>query len=129
MSSTTPPIQTPIPPEAESIRSITRVAGILALIFGIILMIIGAVMLLFIVGVIPLIFGIIDIIIYRNCSEIIRLIEMGDYRRAREKTLIWMIIGFIVGGIIIGILLLVAYLKYDELVRYTQQPRQLTAQV
>jgi uncharacterized protein YceK len=85
MSSTTPPIQTPIPPEAESIRSITKVAGILALIFGVILMIIGAAMLLHIVGVIPLIFGIIDIIIYSNCSEIIRLIEMGDYRRAREK--------------------------------------------
>jgi Tfp pilus assembly protein PilE len=30
-----------------------------------------------------------------------------------------MIIGFIFGGIIIGILLLIAYLKYDELIRRT----------
>lgn len=32
----------------------------------------------------------------------------------------WMIIGFIFGGLIVGILLLVAYLRYDELLRYTQ---------
>lgn len=105
------------PPEAESIISLTRVAGILALVFGVIAIIIGVIMLIFIVGIIPLIFGIIDIIIYINCREIVDLVERGEYRRAKDKTLTWMIIGFILGGIIIGIVLLVAYLKYDELLR------------
>lgn len=114
-----------IPPEAESIVTLTRIAGILALVFGIILLIIGIVTIWLLVGVIPLVFGIVDILIYTNTNEIIRLVESGDYRKAKERTLVWMILGFILGGIIIGILLLVAYLKYDELLRYTQvQPQQ-----
>jgi uncharacterized membrane protein HdeD (DUF308 family) len=119
----------PMPPEAESIRSLTRIAGIFALILGIIWMIIGFITLIFIFGVILLIFGIVDILIYTNCNEIIRLIEMGDYRRAKDKTLTWTVIGFILGGLIIGILLLVAYLKYDELLRRTQQPSQFTVPI
>jgi H+/Cl- antiporter ClcA len=75
-----------------------------------------------IVGIIPLIFGIVDIIIYTNCNEIIRLVDEGDYRRAKEKTLVWMIIVFILGGLIVGILLLVAYLRYDDLLRRVQAP-------
>jgi len=110
------------PPEAESIRSLTRIAGILALVFGIILILVGVFALIIIVGIIPLIFGIVDIIIYTNCNEIIRLVDEGDYRRAKEKTLVWMVIGFILGGLIVGILLLVAYLRYDDLLRRVQAP-------
>jgi hypothetical protein len=47
--------------------------------------------LILIVGVIPLILGIVDTLIHSNCNEIIRLIEMGDYRREKDKTPIWMI--------------------------------------
>ena len=46
-------------------------------------MLIGAVTLILIVGVITLIFGIVDTLIYSNCNEIVRLVEMGDYRRAK----------------------------------------------
>lgn len=46
--------------------------------------------------------------------------KYSEYKRAKDKTLVWMIIGFILGGIIIGIIMLVAYLKYDELLRHTQ---------
>ncbi|MEM1542179.1 MAG: hypothetical protein QW101_06365 [Ignisphaera sp.] len=116
--STPSTIQTP--PEAESIISLVRIASILALIFGIIMIIVGVVTLIVIVGIIPLVFGVIDIIIYVNCKEIISLVEDGEYRRAKEKTFIWMIIGFILGGILIGIILLIAYIKYDELLRRVQ---------
>ncbi|MEM4502089.1 MAG: hypothetical protein QXV42_01405 [Ignisphaera sp.] len=109
-----------IPPEAESIISLVKIAGILALIFGILMIIVGVVTLIDIVGIIPLVFGVIDIIIYVNCKEIISLVKDGEYRRAKEKTLVWMIIGFILGGILIGIVLLIAYLKYDELLRRVQ---------
>ncbi|MGA7650683.1 MAG: hypothetical protein WBW40_08285, partial [Thermoplasmata archaeon] len=59
-----PPMMAAEPPEAQSIKSLLHIARILALIFGIILIIAGAVLLLFIVGIIPLIFGIINIVIY-----------------------------------------------------------------
>lgn len=64
------------PPEAESIINLINIAGILALIFGIIMIIIGALTIIFLVGIIPLIFGIVDIIIYVSCREIISLIEI-----------------------------------------------------
>jgi hypothetical protein len=76
--------------------------------------------LILIVGAIPLIFGIVDTLIYSNCNEIVRLVEMGDYRRAKDKNAHMDDIGFILGGIIISILLLVAYLKLDELLRHTR---------
>lgn len=109
------------PPEADSIITLTRIAGILALIIGILLIIVGLILLIFIVGIFLIIFAIVEILIYINCNEIIRLVEAGDYRRAKDKTLVWMILGFIFSWIIVGILLLIAYLKYDELIRRTQQ--------
>lgn len=112
-----------IPPEAESVISLTRIAGILALVIAILMLVVGAITLIFFVGVFLIILGVVDLLVYFNCNEIIRLVESGDYRRAKEKTLVWMIIGFIFSWIIVGILLLVAYMKYDELIRrYPSQP-------
>ncbi len=114
-----------IPPEVDTIKTLVKVSGILALVFGIILLIIGLATLLF--GVFLLIPGIIDIliyVIYVNCKEIIRLVEMRNYQRAKEKTHVWMIMGFIFGGIVIGLLLLAAYLKYDEVLRRIE-PREI----
>ncbi len=105
------------PPEAESIKSLLNVASIIALIFGILLIIIGLITVTVIIGIIPLINGIVDILIYIKLKEIIDLIDQGRYREAKSKTLVWMIVGFILGGLIIGIIILVAYLKYDELIR------------
>ncbi|MEM4717995.1 MAG: hypothetical protein QXE81_04455 [Desulfurococcaceae archaeon] len=109
-----------LPPEAESIVSLTRIAGIIALVIGILMIIIGLITLIFIVGIFIAILGAVDILIYTNCKEIISLVESGDYRRAKDKTLVWMILGFIFSWIIVGVLLLVAYLKYDDLIRRYQ---------
>ncbi len=106
-----------LPPEAQSIKSLINIAGILALVFGILFIIYGVITLVFIVGIVPLIFGIVDILIYMQLKDIQRLIDQRKYREAKSKTLTWMIIGFILGGVLIGILLLIAYLKYDELIR------------
>lgn len=106
-----------LPPEAQSIKSFINIAGILALVFGILLIIYGVITMIFIIGIIPLVFGIIDILIYTQLKNIQKLIDQRKYREAKSKTLTWMIIGFILGGIIIGILLLIAYLKFDELIR------------
>lgn len=114
------------PPEAESIISLTRIAGILALVIGIIMLIVGAITFFFFIGVFLIALGVVDILIYTSCNEIVRLVESGDYRRAKEKTLIWMILGFIFSWIIVGILLLIAYVKYDELIRRYQALPTLT---
>lgn len=75
------------------------------------------------IGIFLIILGVIDILIHTKCNEIVRLVESGDHRRAKERTLVWMILGFIFSWIIVGILLLVAYLKYDDLMkRYKAQP-------
>jgi uncharacterized membrane protein len=121
MATVPPP---PPPPEAESVKSLTKTAGLVTLIFGIIYMVIGAALIvtifLAVFGIIPLVFGIMDILVYIYCNDIVRTIESGEYERAKEKTLTWMIIGFIIGGLIPGILLLVAYMKYDELLRHVR---------
>jgi hypothetical protein len=76
--------------------------------------------LILIVGVITLIFGIVDTLIYSNCNEIVRLVEMAITGGQKDKNAHMDDIGFILGGIIISILLLVAYLKLDELLRHTR---------
>ena len=111
----------PLPPEADSIKSLVKITGIIALIFGIINILWGLVGLLVIVGIVGIIFGIIDILIWSNCKKINELIDQRKFKEAKDKTLIWMIIGFIFGGLIPGILLLLAYIKYDEVIRITQQ--------
>ena len=108
-----------LPPEAESIKDLNNVGGIICLIFGILFLVIGIVTLIVLVGVVFIIFAIINFVIRSNLKEINHLINQGEYRRAKEKEMIWMILGFILGGIIIGIILLIAYIKYDDLIRHT----------
>lgn len=111
------------PPEAETIKSLLNITSILALIFGIILIIVGIPMLIFFfMGIIPIVFGVVDLIIYSNLKSIMSLVDEGRYREAKDRTLTWMILGFILGGILIGVLLLIAYLKYDELIRAAGRP-------
>jgi len=43
-----------------------------------------------------------------------RLIDERQYGEAKSKTLTWMIVGFILGGLIPGILLLIANVKLGE---------------
>ncbi len=117
----------PLPPEAESIKSLVKITGIISLIFGILLLIVGIGITVAtigiggIVGIVWIIFGIIDLLIWSNCKKINELIDQRNYKEAKDKTLIWMIIGFIFGGLIPGILLLIAYIKYDEVIRISQQ--------
>ncbi|MCF8884240.1 MAG: hypothetical protein L4877_00395 [Aigarchaeota archaeon] len=111
-----------VPPEAETIKSLLNISSILALIFGILWIISGVFTLFFLIGILFIVWGIVDFIIYSNIKSIISLIDQRRYYEAKDKTLMWMIIGFIFGGIIVGILLLVAYLKYDELLRKAPPP-------
>ena len=72
---------------------------------------------IFLVGIVFIVFGVVDLLIYYNIKSIIDLIDQRRYREAKDRTLTWLIIGFIFGGVFVGVLLLIAYLKYDELIR------------
>ena len=106
-----------VAPEADSIKSLVRIAGI----FGIIAMIIGVIITIVLFVIFPLLalFGVLTIFIgyifYDNCNKINELIDQGQYQQAKSKTILWMIIGFIFLNMIPGIVLLIAYTKFDDL--------------
>jgi hypothetical protein len=129
------------PPEAQSIKSMYHIVRILAIIFGILLFLgglayagliavaysacqstIGCVAysggLGFFIfpALLILIFGLVDIIIYIKMKSLEAMVNNRQYEQAKHDTLIWMILGFILGGIIIGVLLLIAYVKFDSLI-------------
>jgi hypothetical protein len=116
------------PPEAQSIKSMLHIARILAIIFAILFLLGGLVSaaVLFVVGlgvfaVFPILFiiwAVVLIVIYIQLKEIEAMVNQRRYEEAKSKTLIWMILGFILAGIIIGILLLIAYLKFDPLISW-----------
>ena len=99
----------PLPPEAESVKDLLKYGGLAALIIGILLV-------WTVVGII------VGILIWMKTKDIIKLVDERKYKEAKEKTLIWMILGFLFTGIVPGILLLLAYLKYDDLIKQQQTP-------
>ena len=123
------------PPALGTIRTMLKIAKILAIIFGILLILygIGTAALIamnpfaqffgpgiYTGPVIAIIFGIVDIIIWKQIEAIQSLVDQGRYQEAKSKNLIWAILGLVLGGILIGIFLIIAYLKYDEVIRATQ---------
>ncbi len=134
------PVPGAVPAEASTIKTLLHVIRILAIIFGILLALGGIAYVALVavaaaacnavVNVCPglgflliwpiflIIFGVVDVVIYLQMKEIESLVDQRQYDAAKSKTLIWMILGFILGGIILGILLLVAYLKFDPLINW-----------
>ena len=118
----TPPPYGMVPPEIDSIKSLVRIAGI----FGIIMTIIGILIMIWLafilwplmfIGLLPVILG---LLFYINCVKINEMIDQGQYEEAKSKTLIWMIIGLIFINMIPGIILLIAYMKFDDLINATR---------
>jgi len=70
-------------------------------------------------GIIVCILG---FLFFAACKKINTMVDQGQYVQAKSKALVWMIIGIIFVMFIPGILLLIAYLKFDPLIR-SQQPQ------
>jgi len=131
------------PPEAQSIKSMFHIVRILAIIFGVLLFLAGLAYIgilvaaynacnvagsicvgvyagslgfILVPAILIVIFGLVDIIIYLKMKSLEAMVNARQYQQAKAQTLIWMILGFILGGIIIGILLLIAYIKFDPLI-------------
>jgi len=142
-----PPPMVAEPPEVQSIKSMLHIVRILAIIFGILLALGGIAYAAFLAyafsvcgtyggfctgslgfALIPaifiIIFGVVDFIIYMQMKEIEAMVNNRQYEAAKSKTLMWMILGFILGGIILGVLLLIAYLKFDPVITWSRSQQQ-----
>lgn len=135
-------------PEAESIKSMTGIAGIFGIIMAV-LALLGALWEIWVYvtwtsvvayydvygnavynsgwalgfliwAIVLFVFFALGILFYMNCKKIKDMVNQGRYIEAKSKALIWMIIGIIFVFFIPGILLLIAYLKFDPLIRGTQ---------
>lgn len=69
----------------------------------------------------PLLFVVINLLTWNQLPHVEYEIEQKQYGAAREHLLLWGILG-IIGGLVVGILLLVAYSKVDELIRWQSYP-------
>ncbi|MHB8352238.1 MAG: hypothetical protein ACYDFT_06100 [Thermoplasmata archaeon] len=124
------------PSEVRAIRSTLRVVRILALIIGLLFFLGGVVTFLltavdaagcaaggfcgylaggFVWAFVFIVFGIVDGMLFLQTRRIDGLMDRQQYAEAKERTVLWMIIGFITGAIILGIFLLIAYLDMDRL--------------
>ena len=134
------------PPEVQSIKSMLHIVRILAIIFGIIVLLGGIAYAAWIaylstvcstyVGIDPycgsavlgalifaiwfVIWGVVAIVVYMQMKSIEAKVNAHQYEAAKSQTLIWMVLGFIF-GILLGILLLIAYLKFDPVINWQRQ--------
>ncbi|MCL5874416.1 MAG: hypothetical protein M1161_03645 [Candidatus Thermoplasmatota archaeon] len=109
-------------PEKTTIKDMLTIAWILSLVIGIILLITGLISF----GITAIV-GVVDIVVFYECREIIKLTNQRQLSAAKEKTLIWMIVGLIFGFIIVGFFMVIAYIKFDDLMRaYQNAARQQT---
>ena len=69
------------------------------------------------------IWGVVAIIVYMQMKSIEAKVNAYQFEAAKSQTLIWMILGFIF-GILLGILLLIAYIKFDPLINWQRTQQQ-----
>lgn len=111
------PTHQELPYTATSIMSLNDVAGTLALILGLFFLLIGIFTLIFLVGIVFIAFAFVNFIIRWKLQEINTLIRDKKFLQAKNEQLVWTIFGFLIGGILIGVILIIAYTKYEELSR------------
>jgi hypothetical protein len=66
-------------------------------------------------------FFVIVLLEWLQIKQIRRMVDAGQYEQAKHKTLVWSIIGILIGGFIPGIVLLIAYLKFDPVINWQRQ--------
>jgi uncharacterized membrane protein YidH (DUF202 family) len=128
------------PPEVQSIKSMLHIAKLIAIIFGILFLLGGIAYVAFLafastvcsgydaycggavigalIGAVWIVIGgVVAIIVYMQMNSIEAKVNDHQYEAAKSQTLIWVVLGFIF-GIILGIILLVAWLKFDPLITW-----------
>mgnify|MGYP001770718614 CR=1 FL=1 len=124
------------PSSADTAKTLNTIGWIIAIIVAIIWLVVGvaaagaaaAVPIVAAAGAaaagILIIFAIVDIVLVIQVRKVNGMIDQGRYEDAKRAELPWVIVGFIFGGIIIGILLLIAYMKLGDAVDWARLYRQ-----
>jgi len=123
-----------VPPDVSTVKTLNLIAGILTIIVLIFALIGGSMysilllvpnsmhFILYFIYTWLILEVILNIfLIWLIFSKINSSLDRQEYIAAKNSTLIATIIGFIFGSIIVGIILLIAYLKYDDIIRNVQQ--------
>ena len=124
------------PPELASLKSMLHVTKIVALIW-MILSLIGALALFAVFALASAVVGVVysgvgwgvflflgfifTILIYVMVGQINDMVNAGQLVAAKEKTLLWMIIGIIFSLIPMGILLIICYVKFAGAISAVQR--------
>ena len=67
------------------------------------------------------VFAAFDFMIFSATKRMSAMVDAGQYIQAKSNCLTWTVLGFVLGGVLPGLLLLIAYMKFDPLIRATQQ--------
>ena len=95
-------------------------SGILELIIGILEVIFGLITLVLIVGIVYIILGAVSLFIYTRINKIKKMVDQKQYTLAKNSTLLWGIVALLL-TLITGILMILAYTKFDALITKEQQ--------
>ncbi len=122
-----------LPAAAAEARRFAYWGQIVCLIFFIVWVIVGLITLITITivgfvaiwGVIYVIFGVIDLLImYLLKSSVFDPIDQGKFREASDHLLIWGVVGLVLGAVIPGLFLLLAWIKIQEVFQAPYQTYQ-----
>ena len=112
------------PPEAQSIAELFTAAKIVAIIiaifeiigflFGVVIWLLGFGFGWF--GVFVLAGAVVNLAFFIEVGAMQDLVASGQYQSAKQKALVWVILGFIFGWIVVGAIVLAAYLKFDGVI-------------
>jgi len=108
------------PPHLDTIRIMNMISAIIFIIIGIFLIFYGLMYIFIFTGLFPLIIGIIDIISAVKVLKINEFVKNKQYVLAKNITLQYMVLGFIFGIILPGIILLISHSKYNDIISYQQ---------
>jgi len=109
------------PPEYQSIMTLLKWSGILELIIGILEVIFGLITLVLIIGIVYIILGAVSLFVYTRINNIKKMVDQKQYTQAKTSTLLWGIVALLFSFLITGILMILAYTKFDALITKEQQ--------
>jgi xanthine/uracil/vitamin C permease (AzgA family) len=133
------PVAAPVPPpppplagDRETVRSMLSLARTLALLFALlagvlflILLVLGIVEAIF--GAVPadiggavycLVSAVVNYLAWREIPRLESLAQQGQYRALRDQLLVWFILGLLF-FVVVGVVLLVAWIRVDSLAAST----------
>ncbi|MDI9619605.1 MAG: hypothetical protein QFX33_02100 [Candidatus Nezhaarchaeota archaeon] len=107
--------------EVNTIKGLLRAADIVSLVLGIMFIAVGVLTFIAFIGLVFGVFGVMNLVLRAKVKRIALMVDFGNYMEARSECIAWMVVAFILAGVIVGLLLLVAYLKLEDILRITHK--------